>query len=120
MSEDEFPSGLPTTRTDPDALVDQMYSIPAVPSEVYQHAGRFMGAAVASVFEQIGGVPRMAQWADTNPTDFYTKVMPKMITRASTVEVNGNLSIDDALSHLESVSPGVIEGVVTKVTEYDL
>lgn len=120
MTDDVFTSGLPTTRTDPDALVDQMYAIPAVPSEVYQHAGRFMGAAVASVFEQIGGVSRMAQWADTNPTDFYTKVMPKMITRASTVEVSGQLSIDDALSHLENVSPGIIEGAATKVSEYDL
>ena len=41
------------------------------------------GQAVKSVFELIGGVPRMALWADQNPTDFYrlfAKLIPSQIT----------------------------------------
>lgn len=116
MSDD--PSyGLPQTRTDADKLVDDTFTLPVIPTDVYQHVGRTAGAMVLSCFEQIGGLPRMAQWADTNPTDFYTKLFPKMITRSSAVEVSGQIGLDDALSRLENVSP-IIEGTVKE--EYDL
>lgn len=112
---------LPTTRTDADKLTNDAFEMPIIPTDVYQHVGRFAGALVMSCFEQIGGLPRMAQWADDNPTDFYTKLFPKMITRSSAVEVNGQVSLDDALTRLESLSPAsVIEGVVSQTLEYDL
>jgi hypothetical protein len=72
-----------------------------ISAEQYQHVGRYAGAVVMSVFEQIGGVERMASWADTNPTDYYTKLFPKMISRSQQVDISGTLTIDDAIQRLE-------------------
>jgi hypothetical protein len=36
-------------------------------------------AAIQEVFEQIGGVERMAQWAAENPGQFYTSVLVKLL-----------------------------------------
>ena len=73
-----------------------------ISAEQYQHVGRFAGALVMSCFEQIGGLNRMAVWADSNPTDFYTKLFPKMISRSQQVDVSGTLTIDDAITRLEN------------------
>lgn len=56
----------------------------------------------------------MAAWADSNPTDFYTKLFPKMISRAQQVDISGTLTIDDAISRLERMN----EAEFTEV--YDL
>nr|GAT42299.1 predicted protein [Mycena chlorophos] len=90
MSEDPR---LPTVR----AISD----LPAISAEQYQHVGRYAGAAVMHVFEQIGGAARMTAWADQNPTDFYTKLFPKMISRSQQVDVSATLTIDDAIDRLE-------------------
>lgn len=73
-----------------------------ISGEAYQHVGRYAGAVVLACFEQIGGLSRMAHWADSNPTDFYTKLMPKLIQRSTQVDVSGVVTIDDAISRLES------------------
>lgn len=73
-----------------------------ISGEAYQHVGRYAGAVVLACFEQIGGMARMAEWADENPTDFYTKLMPKLIQRSAQVDVSGTVTIDDAISRLES------------------
>lgn len=73
-----------------------------ISGEAYQHVGRYAGAVVVACFEQIGGLRRMAAWADDNPTDFYTKLMPKLIQRSTQVDVSGTVTIDDAISRLES------------------
>lgn len=92
--------------------------LPMISAEQYQHVGRFAGALVLSCFEQIGGLNRMADWADRNPTDFYTKLFPKMISRSQQVDVNGTLTIDDAISRLEG---GMIEGEFQEIPQtYDL
>jgi len=75
-----------------------------ISAEQYQHVGRYAGAVVMSVFEQIGGVERMKVWADGNPTDFYTKLFPKMISRSQQVDVSGTLTIDDAINRLERMN----------------
>lgn len=92
---------LPETRTDLLQPTRDLAKLPAISAEQYQHVGRFAGALVLSCFEQIGGLPRMATWADENPTDFYTKLFPKMISRSQQVDVSGTLTIDDAISRLE-------------------
>jgi len=92
--------------------------LPMISAEQYQHVGRYAGAVVMSVFEQIGGVGRMAAWADSNPTDYFTKIYPKMISRSAQVDVSGTLTIDDAISRLERMDE-VIEGQFEDVT-YDL
>lgn len=73
-----------------------------ISGEAYQHVGRYAGAVVLSCFEQIGGLQRMAVWADANPTDFYTKLFPKMIQRSTQVDVSGTVTIDDAITRLEN------------------
>lgn len=93
--------------------------IPAISAEAYQHVGRFSGALVLSCFEQIGGLDRMAKWADTNPTDFYTKLLPKIISRSTQVDVSGSITIDEAISRLEG---NTIDAEFTEIKEkeYDL
>lgn len=92
---------LVTTRTDVQQPPRDLARLPMISAEQYQHVGRFAGALVLSCFEQIGGLPRMAVWADANPTDFYTKLFPKMISRSQQVDISGTLTIDDAISRLE-------------------
>ena len=95
-------------------------SIPMISAEQYQHVGRYAGAVVMAVFEQIGGVDRMKAWADTNPTDFYTKLFPKMISRSQQVDVSGTLTIDDAINRLERMGD-VVEAEFTEIPQtYDL
>jgi hypothetical protein len=91
--------------------------LPVISAEQYQHAGRYAGAAVMFVFELIGGVERFASWADTNPTDYYTKLFPKMISRSQQVDISGTLTIDDAIQRLEKQG-AMIEGSFQEV--YDL
>lgn len=91
--------------------VDQL---PAIGGDVYQHVGRYAGAVVMAVFEQLGGVNRMAAWADSNYTDFATKLFPKMIQRSQSIDVTASVTIDDAISRLENAP---IEGKFTRKTE---
>jgi len=94
--------------------------LPTISAEQYQHVGRYAGALVMSCFEQIGGLHRMATWADGNPTDFYTKLFPKMISRSQQVDVSGTLTIDDAINRLERMN-ATVEGEFEEIEhEYDL
>lgn len=110
---------LPATRTDPVQPTRDLAKLPMISAEQYQHVGRFAGALVLSTFEMIGGLPRMAHWADDNPTDFYTKLFPKMISRSQQVDVSGTLTIDDAITRLERLN-APIEAEFTEVSQYDL
>lgn len=93
--------------------------LPSISAEQYQHVGRFAGALVMSCFEQMGGLPRMVAWADTNPTDFYTKLFPKMIQRSAQVDVSGSITIDDAISRLEG-GGRPIDAEFEEVRDFDL
>lgn len=111
-------TGQPTDVAVPQRAVGR---IPTISAEAYQHVGRFAGALVMACYEQIGGLDRMAKWADTNPTDFYTKLLPKIISRSTQVDVSGSITIDEAISRLENNTPAV-EAEFTEVREqvYDL
>lgn len=66
---------------------------------------RFM-EALAEAFEVVGGVPRLALWADRNPTEFYKilgKQVPAMVQNNMQVNANGPVTIVSALpkSHLD-------------------
>jgi hypothetical protein len=112
-------ANLPATRTDPVQPTRDLARLPMISAEQYQHVGRFAGALVLSTFEMIGGLPRMAQWADDNPTDFYTKLFPKMISRSQQVDVSGTLTIDDAITRLERLNEPV-DAEFSEATQYDL
>lgn len=90
--------------------------LPNISAEQYQHLGRMGGALVLSTFEMIGGLERMATWADSNPTDFYTKLFPKLISRSQQVDVSGTLTIDDAITRLDAQGD-MIDGQYTEVSE---
>lgn len=90
-----------TPKTDLTVPTRDLARLPMISAEQYQHVGRFAGALVMSCFEQMGGLPRMVAWADSNPTDYYTKLFPKMISRSQQVDVSGTLTIDDAINRLE-------------------
>lgn len=104
-------TSLPATTTDIQDTQRRVAAMPVISAEQYQHIGRFAGAVVVSVFEMIGGAPRMAAWADTNPTDFYTKLFPKMISRSQQVDHTGTVTIDDAINRLENMTEAEYEEV---------
>jgi hypothetical protein len=109
-----------TDQSDKLPAVREIASIPMISAEQYQHVGRYAGAVVMSVFEQIGGIHRMASWADSNPTDYFTKIYTKMISRSQQVDVSGTLTIDDAINRLER-SADPIEASFEEITQdYDL
>lgn len=112
-------ANLPATRTDPVQPTRDLARLPMISAEQYQHVGRFAGALVLSTFEMIGGLPRMASWADDNPTDFYTKLFPKMISRSQQVDVSGTLTIDDAITRLERLD-APIDAEFSEVKSFDL
>lgn len=67
---------------------------------VIAHAGRYARECVLIAFEMIGGVERLADWADKNPSEFYTKIFTKTITKE--VEVSASEGIEDLLLRLDS------------------
>lgn len=108
------------TGTDLIAPRRQVDKLPAISAETYQHVGRYAGAIVMSVFEQMGGLTRMTAWAETNPTDFYTKLFPKMIQRSQQVDVSGSITIDDAISRLEDGNEPIDVEYEEVAQQYDL
>jgi hypothetical protein len=110
---------LPATRTDVQQPPRDVARLPMISAEQYQHVGRYAGALVLSTFEMIGGLPRMASWADDNPTDFFTKLFPKMISRSQQVDVSGTLTIDDAITRLERQDEHPVDAEFTEMP-YDL
>ena len=76
--------------------------ITSIDAEFYANIGRFAGAQIATVFEMIGGVNRMAEWADENPEAFFTKTFPKIVTAPKQVEHTGTIRIEDAIRALEA------------------
>lgn len=100
--------------------VREVASIPMISAEQYQYVGRYAGAVVMSVFEQIGGINRMAAWADGNYTDFATKLFPKMISRSQQVDVSGTLTIDDAITRLERQDEAIDAEFSEVPQQYDL
>lgn len=67
---------------------------------VIPHAGRYARESVLTAFEMIGGVDRMADWADKNPGEFFTKLFPKVITKE--VEVHASEGVEDLLARLDA------------------
>ncbi len=80
------------------------------------NAGRHTRTAIMAAFEMIGGTERLAEWADENPGEFFTKLFPKMATR----EVDDQIanSIEDMLDQLDGGAlpgKGVLDGEYVEV-----
>lgn len=84
--------------------------------QLYRHVGRYAGQMVVTACEMIGGVDRLAAWADANPGDFFTKVFPKVI--AKPVEHNVSEGVEALLEKLDADDKlRVIEGTARLVEE---
>lgn len=66
--------------------------------------------AVHDTFDLIGGVPRLALWADKNPSDFYTKIWAKTIPTNVQNEHSGEITIRTAIPR------GPLDGEYTDAT----
>lgn len=53
--------------------------------------------AIDDTFDLIGGVPRLAIWADQNPGEFFTKLLPKTIQSQQATEHSGQITIVTAI-----------------------
>lgn len=54
-------------------------------------------AAVQLAFENLGGVPRLVQWANSSPVTlgmFYTQIWGKIIPKDIKAEVDGNITLE--------------------------
>lgn len=76
--------------------------IPHIDSALYQNIGKYHGVAVLTAFEQIGGVQRLTEWADENPSEFYTKIWGKTISTPKEIQVSGTVSIEQAIKALDA------------------
>lgn len=79
----------------------------------YAQKERFM-SAMSEAFEIIGGVPRLALWADRNPTEFYkilSKQIPGLVQSSFSIKANGPVTIVSAIpeSFLDAEPSKVIE-----------
>lgn len=81
------PPGLPQLAGDGDGAV-------------IRHAGRYARECVLVAFEMIGGVDRLADWADKNPGEFFTKLYPKVITKEHEIAVGAG--VEDLLQRLDA------------------
>ena len=62
--------------------------------------------AVHDSFDLIGGVPRLAEWADRNIGEFYTKIWARTIQANQAVEHSGEITIRAA------VGPGPLDDII--------
>ena len=97
-----YENQLPALR-DPELTPQKAVAqLPQISGEAYSHVGKYAGAVVLACFEQMGGLAAFVDWAETNRTDYYTKIFGKTIQRSTQVDVSGTVTIDDAISRLES------------------
>ncbi len=74
-------------------------------------AGKYARNCVLVAFEMIGGVERMASWADENPGEFYTKLFSRTIGKET--EHTVSQGVEDLLAKLDGqIIDGVAEEVV--------
>lgn len=69
---------------------------------IMANSGKHLRNSVAAAFEMIGGTQALAEWAQVNKGDFYTKLMPKLIVKE--IQVDDRRSIDDMVLELDGVA----------------
>lgn len=66
----------PTVTTSADATDVGFYS-----GMIMTPGPEYAKEVVQTVFELLGGAAGMAEWAKEHPTDFYTRIFPKLIPK---------------------------------------
>lgn len=64
-------------------------------------SGRLRTATVDAVFVMIGGAERLADWADKNPGEFFTKIWGKGMSKPISIEVQDENSLEGLLAALD-------------------
>ena len=98
MADDDLPTYLPTHFHAEDGVateVDDWYD-PTRLEKVRRKPARSANA-IHDTFDLIGGVPRLATWANENQGEFFTKLFSKTIERAGKVEHSGEIKIISAV-----------------------
>lgn len=67
--------------------------------ELSVNAGRYSRAAIVMAFELNGGIEKFAEWAQENPSEFYTKLFGKLIGREA--EPSKTEEVEDLLNILD-------------------
>jgi hypothetical protein len=82
-------------------------------------AGRKSSQLVLDVFDMIGGVEAMAEWAEENPDKFYTQLFAKTITREA--DIHHTVGIEDMLDQLDEAEDDgmVLDGEYEDVTDFE-
>ena len=72
-----------------------------------------------TAFEMIGGVPRLAVWADTNPSEFF-KLYGRLLPNSSSTELEGDqtIRIEHALPPPRLSKPDRLD-IATLITKPD-
>jgi hypothetical protein len=65
------------------------------------NVGRHSRELTLTAFYMMGGIERFADWANSNPTEFYTKLFPKIITRE--IEVTASQGIEDLIKKMDAI-----------------
>lgn len=109
MDKDEEVSHLPAliVSEEVDAIA-RFYDVSRL--DTVKRSPRRTNNAVQDAFDLIGGVPRLAVWADKNPGEFFTKLLPKTLQSHQQQEHSGVITI------VSKVPKTAIDGEYTDVT----
>lgn len=75
-------------------------------------ASRFVKAAITGCFEDIGGYEAFVDWAKTHPTQFYTKIWPKMLPSAEGLPDDDKMTLLKAMLAVPKVMTQMYEGEI--------
>ena len=78
------------------------HGLVSIPRE--SSGGQKISSAFRDAFELIGGVPRLAVWADTHPTDFY-----KLAARMIPPEMGSSVTHDGQVQIQHILPPGPLD-----------
>jgi hypothetical protein len=86
-------------------------------ADLTQFIGKAMNLEVALVYHELGGTEAMTDWARQNQTDFYTKLVPRIMEKR--IEHTASNSVEEMLARLDTAEKTglVIEGECTDVDE---
>lgn len=87
---------LPALLSDPEVeKLREFYDVSRL--ETVKRSPRRTNNAVQDAFDLIGGVPRLAVWADRNPGEFFTKILPRTLQSQQQQEHSGTIQIITAI-----------------------
>lgn len=83
-----------------------------------KNASRYSRNAVLTAFEMIGGTEAMANWAEENPGEFYTKIFTKTIQKE--VEVTQKNDVESLLEQLSAKDQAALEASMTIDAQFEM